>query len=166
MGKEDYQRYLGEISNLQKTIQERKNKREPFLSSFADALVSIVQKIREWFDSECELASREISILEQLNPDEEFDEEKENLKEFGKEFTEIASQFEETIKSIKERKIESLKDLGESTFAGFEPSFLTDIKAIYDICVKLEELIISLEKSAKYISRILRTVEIVTKGQE
>jgi len=167
MGKRDYKRLLGEITNLQSVIQERRNKREPFLSSFADALESVVKKAKEWFELESKLASREVAILEELLPEQGFVQEKNKLKAYNEEFEETATKFDDTITSIREKKIKSLKDFIEGgVFTLVTPEFLNDFKKMYDVCVKLEELIESLEQGAKYISVALRMAEIYIEGRD
>jgi hypothetical protein len=60
---DDYKRMYAEIQNLQLLIRERKGKREPFMSSLADALENTVKKSREWFSEEVKMALRQIGIL-------------------------------------------------------------------------------------------------------
>jgi len=167
MSSQDYKRLRGEIGNLQTVIKERKDKREPFLSSFADALENVVKKSKEWFNLESKLASREVAILEELLPDQSFAEEKNKLKMYHQEFEKTATKFNDTIKSMREGKIKSLKDFVEGgIFTLVTPDFLDDFKKMFDVCVKLEELIESLERGGKYISIAQRITEIVIESQK
>ena len=168
MRSQDSERLLGEIGNLQTIIKERRNKREPFLSSFADALENVVKKAEYWFNEETELAGREIGILEELLPDQSFEEKKVNLQRYTKEFKKVTDEFNKTIESIRKGQIKSLKDFVEAggLFQLVDPEFIGHLKKIYDICLKLEELIESLEDGAKYISIALRVSNIAIEGRK
>ena len=167
MSSQDYKRLVAEIGNLQALIKERKNKREPFLSSFADALENVVKKAREWFNEESKLASREIGILEELLPNQSFSEEKYNLERYKKKFEEIAVKFDKTIKSIGSGQVKSLKDFGKRGFFQIvKPEFLEDFGKMFDVCLNLEELIESLEQGAKYVSFVQRITEIMMESRK
>jgi len=167
MNSQDYKRLLAEIQNLQSLIRERQSKREPFLSSFADALESIVRKAREWFNEEAKLASRQIGILEQILPNESFEEEKLNLQRYKAEFDPIATKFDKTIKSIREGQLKSLKDfVRQGLFQIARPEFLDDFGKMFDVCLNLEDLIEKLEQGAKYITVAQRIVEITMESRK
>jgi len=167
MNPQDYKRLLGEIGNLQAIVKERQNKREPFLSSFADALEDVVKKARVWFNEESKLASREIGILEQLSPSQSFSEEKYNLEGCKKKFEEVAVKFDKTIKSIRSRQVKSLRDfVRKGFFQTSAPEFLGDFEKMFDVCLNLEELIESLEQGAKYILSAQRITEIMIESQK
>lgn len=168
MGRKDRKRLLGEVAQLQNIIQERRNKREPFLSSLADALESAVKKAKEWFESESELAKREIAILDELLPEPSLAEEESKLKAHTEEFQKTTTKFNSTIKSIREGEVKNLRDFlkGEGMFTPVPPEFIDDLKKIFEVCVKLEELIERLEQSAKYISVAFRIVKIYAEGKD
>jgi hypothetical protein len=161
MNSQDYKRLVAEIHNLQSLIRERQSKREPFLSSFADALESVVKKAREWFNEEARLANRQIGILEQVLPNESFAEEKLNLQRYKAQFDPIATKFDKTIKSIREGQFKSLKDfVSDGIFEIVKPEFLGDFGRMFDVCLNLEKLIDELERGAKYITIAQRITEI------
>jgi hypothetical protein len=165
---ENYNKLLAEIGNLQSIIKERRDKREPFLGSFADALESVIKKAKEWFDLESKLASREISILEGIFPEQSYEEKKQNLERYKKEFNEVTLEFNKTIESIRKGKVRSLKDFINKggVFQLVDPQFLANSKKMFEVCLSLEELIDSLEDGAKYVSTALRVADIVIKGQK
>lgn len=167
MNSQDYKRLLAEIQNLYSLIRERQSKREPFLSSFADALDSVVKKAKEWFNEEAKLASRQIGILEQILPNESFEEERLSLQRYKLEFDQIAAKFDKTIKSIREGQLKSLKDfVREGLFQIARPEFLEDFGKMFDVCLNLEAMIEKLEQGAKYITVAQRIVEITMESRK
>jgi hypothetical protein len=167
MKSEDYKRLLGEISRLQVVVKERQDKREPFLSAFADALEHVVKKAKEWFNEETLLASREIGILEELLPDQSFSQEKFNLGVYKSEFGTVATKFDETIQSIRNGQVRRLQDFVKGgLFQVARPDFLEDFGKLFETCVNLETLIEKLEQGAKYISSAQRIAEIIYGAQK
>lgn len=161
MSIDDYTRMRAEIQNLQLLIRERKGKREPFMSSLADALENTVKKSREWFGEEIKMAVRQIGILEQIDPAHDFDEEKHNLQLYKIEFDQVTSKFDQIIKSIRSGQVHSLKDFTTQGFLKVaDPEFLEEFRKLFDICLRLENLLDGLENGAKYVISAQRVVEI------
>jgi hypothetical protein len=167
LNSEDYKRLFAEIQNLHSLIKERKNKREPFLGSFADAIESTVKKAREWFNEEVKLASRQIGLLEQIMPNESFEEEKRCLQKYKFGFDQISARFDQTIKFIRGGQLKSLKDFAkEGLFQVAKPEFLEDFGKMFDVCLNLETLIEKLEQGAKYIIYAQRIAEITMESRK
>lgn len=168
MKSEDYKRLLGEVGNLQVIVKERQDKREPFLSAFADSLEHVVKKAKEWFGEEIELACREIDILEELVPDQSFSEQRFHLENYKKEFGTIAAKFDTTIQEIRNGQFKGLKDfVKEGLFSAVvRPEFLEDFGKMFDTSLNLEKLIDSLETAAKYISSAQRIAEITWEARK
>jgi len=163
----DYKRLRAEIQNLQSLIRERQSKREPFLSSFADALEGIVKKAREWFNEEAKLANRQIGILEQILPNESFQGERADLQRYEAEFNPIATKFDNTIKLIRKRQLKSLKDfVKQGLFQIAKPEFLEDFGKMFDVCLNLENMIERLEQGAKFITAAQRIAEITIESRK
>lgn len=167
MKTEDYKRLLGEIGKLQVIVKERQDKREPFLSAFADALEHVVKKAKEWFNEEVQLASREISFLEELVPDQSYSEQKVYLETYKTEFGTIAARFDKTIQEIRNGQFKGLKDfVKEELFQVARPEFLEDFEKMFSTCLNLEKLIDSLEQVARYLSSAKRIAEIMWEAQK
>jgi len=162
MSEDEYTRLAERIERLQNIIRERQSKREPFISSFGDALENIAKRAREWFNEEADLAEEELEILKELFPDEDFSDDKSNLTEIMREFNETINKFNTTISSIKSGEIKSLKDIAEKeVFAIAKPEFIEDLSKLFNLSLKLEELIDSIEERARYIRYTQRIMEII-----
>jgi hypothetical protein len=109
MKSEDYKRLLGEVDKLEVIVKERQDKREPFLSAFADALEHVVKKAKEWFNEEAQLASREIGFLEELVPDQSYNEQRVHLTIYKTEFETIAAKFDKTIQEIRNGQFKGIE---------------------------------------------------------
>ena len=168
LSSEDYTRLFAEIQNLQSLLKERKNKREPFLSSFADALEGTVKKARDWFNEEVKIANRQICILEQIMPNDELEDEKRYIQSYKCEFDKIATEFDQTIKSIRGGQFKSLKDFVKQGLFQVvaKPEFLEDFEKMFNVCLNLENLIEGLEQGAKYIIAGQRVAEITVKSRK
>jgi hypothetical protein len=167
MSMDDYKRMYAEIQNLQLLIRERKGKREPFMSSLADALENTVKKSREWFSEEVKMALRQIGILEQIDQYQDFDEEKLNLKTYKLQFDNVTSHFDQIIKSIRDGQLHSLKDLTKKGLFQVDiPELSGDFSKLFDVCINLENLLDGLENGAKYIISAQRVVEITLKSHK
>jgi hypothetical protein len=167
LSSEDYTRLRAEIQNLQFLIKERKNKREPFLSSFADALENTVKKSREWFSEEVKMATRQIGILEQINQNQGFEEEKRCLQTYKFDFDKITKKFDVIIESIREGKFQSLKDFAKKGyFQVARPELIGDFEEMFDVCLNLENLIDGLEQGAKYVISAQRVAEITLNSRK
>lgn len=161
---EEYNRLVELVEQLQVIMRERRNKREPFLSSFADALKNVVDRTREWFNEETNLAEREIGILEEVVPLEDFSSDKSKLMQIIKEFGETAQNLDETVNSVKSGEINTLKDFSEGGGLSFgKPEFIGDISKLYDISLRLENLIESLEQRARYLTYPLNLIRAMTR---
>jgi hypothetical protein len=167
MKPEDYKRLLGEVDKLQAIVKERQDKREPFLSAFADALEHVVKKAKEWFNEEAKLADREISFLEELVPDQSYSEQKLHLATYRTEFGTIASKFDKTIQEIQNGQVKRLKDfVKEGLFQVSRPEFFKDFEKMFNTCLNLERLIDSLEYVSRYLSAAKRISEITMEAQK
>jgi len=167
MKSEDYKRLLGEVDKLQAIVKERQDKREPFLSAFADALEHVVKKAKEWFNEEAKLADREISFLEELVPDESYGEYKLHLAMYKTEFGNNASKFDKMIQEIRNGQVKRLKDLVNGGLLQVaRPEFLEDFEKMFNISLDLERLIDSLEQFARHLSAAKRIAEITWEAQK
>ena len=164
---QEFERLMELVEELQVIMRERSNKREPFLSSFADALKNVVDKTREWFNEEVNLAERELGTLEELVPSEDFSGDRSKLMQIVKEFGETAQKLDESVKSVKSGEIKTLKDLTKERglFASVSPEFITDISKLYGISVELEELIESLEQRARYLIYPLHLIQAMARRE-
>jgi len=59
-----------------RVTSERQDKREPFFSSFIDAIEASRKKTLEWFNKEVGTANEETSIPESLFPSEDYSDHK------------------------------------------------------------------------------------------
>jgi len=167
MGEEEYSRLIERIERLQQIIRERHSKREPFMSSFADALENVVKRTKEWFNEEVDLAKEELDILEELFPDEDFGDDKSKLMDIVKEFNKTTSKFDKTIMSIKKGEIKSLRDVTQKgLFSVAKPEFIEDFSKLFSISLELEELIESLEERARFIRYAQRIWEIMSRRRD
>jgi hypothetical protein len=151
---EAFDRLAELVEQLQVLMRERLNKREPFLSSFADLLKNVVDKTREWFNEEVNLAEKEVGILEELVPLEDFSSDRSKLMQIMREFNETAQKLDDIVKSVKNGDIKTLKDLAEGggLLTPVTPEFITEISKLYTTSQELEDLIESLEQRARYLT--------------
>jgi DNA mismatch repair ATPase MutS len=165
MSKEkEYEAMMEKVEQLQEIIKERRNKHEPFLSSFVDALKHVVSRAKEWFDEEVSLAEKEIALLEELVPVEDFSDDKSKLAEIENKFNNSIRKFDEMINSVKSGKIKRLKDFTKEGMVGVvKPEFIEELLEMYNISVELENLIESLEERARYITYPLNIIRALAK---
>lgn len=157
---EKYKRLTELVEQLMDLMRERQNKREPFMSSFADALKGVVDKTREWFNEEVALAKKELEALEGLVPFEDFSSDRSKLTQVVEEFNETAQKLDETVKSVKNGEVKTLKDFSEGGILSFaKPEFIEHITKLYNVSLKLENLIESLEQRARYLTYPLNLMQ-------
>jgi hypothetical protein len=130
-------------------------------------LEHVVKKAKEWFNEEAQLADREISFLEELVPDESYNEQKLHLATYKAEFGTIASKFDNMIQEIRNGQVKRLKDfVKEGLFQVARPEFLEDFEKMFNTCLNLEKLIDSLEQVARHLSAAKRIAEITWEAQK
>lgn len=119
----------------------------------------------QWFEKEAEIVEKIIDILEQVIPDEDYNEEKSILMDLKNRHSRAKDHLENILNSIERERIETFSDISVSLLNKTIP-FGEDyesgiIPEILGIGQELEKLVNNLEQRIKYLSYARRINEIV-----
>ena len=157
------------LLQLMSRFEDLKAERESNRRRKKQIVILIVSDLRkeyiQWFEKEAEIVEKIIDILEQVIPDEDYNEEKSILMDLKNRHSNAKDRLENILTSIERERIETFSDISVSLLNKTKP-FGEEyeggiIPEILGIGQELEKLVNNLEQHIKYLSYARRINEII-----